>query len=277
MFVRGIKTFASIYRLQYPLNLTLQSLPLRMGLVITAFRSGEMGSRDMVRAMGELAERRPEVWEMASRMAESTKGGASALREYREEGENSVTNAPRCWTTPPQASHDAYFDYEEIVEGRSMVAAATKIDGTDEEISVVYRLTNRPTYPPHVAALMWQFPGCDKKYWLDCLKLSPEGNRLATSLLLKCKNIQDVSNFKQLTTYQFNVALPDIKSIPAPAGRRARVVNKVATCKGRPSCVATRQRLILNRKDMNECFLFHLAWELENLHEYMLEWRSGGL
>ena len=105
MFVQGAKLIASMFGLQYPAVLSLQSFPLNMASILRSFKVGKVGSRDLARAVEEMTESKPQLWEVASMMAEKIRDGAAVLRQFREFGETTISNALKCWSNPLPQGH----------------------------------------------------------------------------------------------------------------------------------------------------------------------------
>ena len=190
MFVSGARTMALMHQLRLPVILSLQLFPVKMEAALAAFRGGEMGGRDLAVFVEEMAEEKPELWELASMMSEQIKDGASILRQYREDGAESVTNAPKCWTSPLHPTHDVRLEYHEV-KSKNIADAITKVSSTAGDVHLAYRLSNRPTYKPMVALLMWQLEDSHTKYWLNCTSMDAEKMELATAILDKIKYVHD--------------------------------------------------------------------------------------
>ena len=257
---------AQLFRLQLPVSLVMQSFSLKMELICRAFKDGEMGGRDVCVSVAEMANGKPELFEMASMMLEPVKDGAAVLREFQENG-GIVSNVPKCWTKPLPPSHDLAFDIKEILPSNDISNALSLLDSSGTNI--VYRLTNRPTYEPAVAMLMWQHDNSHQKYWLNCLTRSTDLLTLAKALLEKGKHIHDPCNFTRAAVSTFGTDCSNLSPIPAQKGKNTNVAQKIASIQRRPSCLASRRRVIINDKDFDLCFLFHAALELDVLSDFM--------
>ena len=269
MFVQGAKLIASMFGLQYPTVLSLQSFPLNMASILRSFKVGEVGSRDLARAVEEMTESKPQLWEVASMMAEEIRDGAAVLRQFREFGETTISNAPKCWSNPLPQGHRVELLYEEVRAGQSTTDANCAIEATDGHITIAFRLINRPTHGPGIAVLTWQLPDSHKKFWLDCLLNTAEKKALVQELLKKCKYVDDSCSFQTALYFTFGITMTSLASIPGLKGHNANVAQKLASAQRRASCQATKRRIIINRDDMDEAFLFHLAWELDIVSDYM--------
>ena len=233
-----------------------------------------MGGRDLAVFVEEMAEEKPELWELASMMSEQIKDGASILRQYREDGAELVTNAPKCWTSPLHPTHDVRLEYHEV-KSKNIADAITKVSSTAGDVHLAYRLVNRPTYEPMVALLMWQFEDSHAKFWLNCTSMDAEKMELATAILDKIKYVHDYAKFQRAAFSSFKTDLTTLQSIPAQKGKNINVAQKLASRQRRATCLATRQRVIRSEKDIDSCFLFHFALELDILCDYMHDERAG--
>ena len=233
-----------------------------MGLVLTAFQEDEMGSKDLGLAVEELVDGKTQLWELASMMAEAKVGGAAALLQFREGGKTTLHNTPHCWTSPPTPSHRVPLEYEEITL-TSMTNAMNNIATTSDKIHLVYRLINRPTRCPSIAVIMWQYDGENKKLWIDCQSAPEAFKALMEALISKAKRVHEASIFGVAVYNTFKILAPQLESISPPKGKGNKDPRRISTAHRREKCVATRKRLIKDRTDIDNCYLYHLAWELD--------------
>ena len=212
-----------MFRLQFPAVLSLQSFPSNMASILRLFKVGELGSRDLARAVAKMTESKPQLWEVASMMEEEIRDGAAVLRQFREYGETTISNALKCWSTPLPQSHRVELHYDEIRAGKSTTDAKCAIEATDGHIALAFRLTNRPTHGPGIASLIWQLPDSHKKFWLDCLHNTAEKKALVEGLLKKCKYVDDSCSFQTALYFTFRITMTTLASIPGLAGQNANV------------------------------------------------------
>ena len=275
MFKEGSKLVASHFNLKFPRVLLLQSFPSKMESILRSFKVGDVGSRDLAVAVAELAEDKPHLWELASMMSEDYRDGAAVLRQFREGGETTVSNAPMCWTTPLGPTHQVQLQFKEILNGESTDDAKRAIEAADGHINLVFRLTNRPAHGHRVAALMWQLPNSHNKFWLNCLEVTAGKKSLVQLLLNKCKYVDNSTAFQSAMLYTFKTDKSTLASIPGIKDRSANVWRTLATVQRRASCQATKKRIIKNTGDMDEAFLFHFSWELDILADYMSDFERA--
>ena len=246
-----------------------------MGLVLTAFQEDEMGSRDLGLAVEELVDGKEQLWELASMMAEAKVGGAAAIFQFRKGGPATLHNTPNCWTLPPTPSHRNQLEYEEITAD-SMINAIREISTTKDEIHLAYRLTNRPTFNPSLALIMIQFNGANKKFWVDCQDNPECSKALMEAIVAKAKRVHEASIFGIAMYNTFKILAPQLESISPPKGKGNKDPRRMATVHHREKCVATRKRLMKDRTDIDDCYLYHLAWELDLIARHEEFMNQGG-
>ena len=259
MFVRAARLVSAHFRLPFPPKLLSMHFASSMGLVLTAFQGEQLGGRDLAVSVNEMVEGTPALWEMASMMSETKFGGAAILRDYREKREEAILNIPNCWSSPPLASHGVPLQFTEITSEQQMSDARAAIVATTRTIHIVYRNINRPTFNPYFAAMMWQFHGSEEKFWINCLNPPKDLEELVEALIGKAECIYEAGIFQAATFNTFNISLPNLCSIPTPKHKSAKVPRRMATVQHKRQCLATRQRVIRQREDMDACFLYHLA------------------
>ena len=143
------------------------------------------------------------------------------------------------------------------------------------KVLLVYQLLNRPTFSPFFATIMWQFHDEPQKYWMDCLN-PPEGSKaLVEALVGKAKSVHEAGIFNVTLYNSFRIIAPMLLTIPPPKGKGTKILNRMAAAQRRSRCVATQKRLIKRRSDMDTCYLYHLAWELELVAKHQ-EFQSEG-
>ena len=239
-----------------------------MGLELTAFQKDEMGCRDLGLAVEELVDGKAQLWELASMMAEAKVGGAATLLQFREGGEATLHNTPHCWTSPPTPSHRCPLEFVEITAGL-MSGALSDVRTTNDTIHIAYRLINRTTFSPYLAAIMWQFDGANRKLWIDCQD-APEGSKaLVEALIKKVKRVHEASIFGIAVFNTFKILTPELDSISPPKGKGTKDPRKMATAHRRERCIATRKtdkRLHRHRQ----------MWELELVARHEEFQHKGG-
>ena len=262
MFIRGARLVASHFKLPFPPKLISQQFALITRLILNAYKEEEMGGRDMVIAISELTRKEDALWELASMMAEDEKG--AAVLQYREEGKKAIANTPKCWSTPGTPLHQARsIEYNEIDSPQRMIEAKSVVESSSGIIHVAFRLVNRPAHGPYLAVVMFQTEEGLEKSWLDCLDPPRESIPLIESIISKSRYAHNAGELQVAIFNTFRVLLPALTSIPALLAKGAKYPKELAAKIRKQRCLATRKRVILARKDMDECFLFHLSLELD--------------
>ena len=176
MFTKGARLVAACFGLPFPPKLIKQHIPLNLGLAFAAYKKGEMGSRDLAVTAAEMARDNPKLWELASGIVAERRGAAATLREFQEKGGLAISNVRHCWTNPLPKTHLS-LRWTGLVDEGQLGRARTEVESSSGIVSIAYRLTNRPTYAPNIAAIIYQFGNLEQKFWLSCLKVT-SGKRL---------------------------------------------------------------------------------------------------
>ena len=90
------------------------------------------------------------------------------------------------------------------------------------------------------------------------------------AIISKGKYIDNTGHFSQAIYNSFKIIIPELISFPS-VGIKDNVTRKIAAVQKRSKCLATRRRLIKNRNDMDGAFLFHLAWELDIISDFVAD------
>ena len=113
---------------------------------------------------------------------------------------------------------------------------------------------------------MWQLPDDDAKYWMDVLDMD-DNRKLTAAVLLKSDlAVLESSFFTHLAGELFDVR-PVIKQAyqdTRALGNKNSLEAMIRKQK-RGHCGAAKIRPIFSKEDMNESYLYHLAWELDIL------------
>ena len=86
---------------------------------------------------------------------------------------------------------------------------------------------------------------------------------LVEAIVTRSKFAHNASGLQTATFNMFRVLLPELISIPALCEKGAKHPKGLAKRIREQRCLATCKRVITGRRDIDECFLFHLALELE--------------
>ena len=159
-----------------------------------------------------------------------------------------INNAPHCWTNPLPKDHHASLRWKGLVEEQQLECATSNIESS-EIARIAYRLVNRPSYAPKVAAIMYQLGNAEQTFWLSCLEMTSGKRSLISALVKKARFVLEGGVFRAAFYNSVQLDLPELASIPA-------IQNKLG-------CTATRRRVVIRDMDMDDCFLFHLCWELK--------------
>ena len=110
---------------------------------------------------------------------------------------------------------------------------------------------------------MWQTDDGREKFWLDCLNPPRESVPLIESIVTRSRFAHNAGVLQTATFNTFRISLPELISIPALCDKGAKHPKDLAKKIREQRCLATCKRVVTSRKDIDECFLYHLALELE--------------
>ena len=165
---------------------------------------------------------------------------------------------------PHAESHrPSSFRLTEIDSPQRMVEAKSVVESSSGIIHIAFRLVNRPTHGPYHSVIMWQTDDSREKFWLDCLNPPKESVPLVEAIVTWSRFAHNAGVLQTATFNTFQVLLPELISIPALCEKGAKHPKELAKRIRGQRCLATCKRVVSGRKDIDECFLFHLALELE--------------
>ena len=134
-------------------------------------------------------------------------------------------------------------------------------------VTVSYRLLNDPRFPKSLSAVMWQLPNSNEKFWIPFSRELGESGMgvmdalLGTDLVLVdlCHFSEAVQNCLHKSPKTERIAKGTLK------GGRGHILQRLAKDRRIVACLATSSRPIIDDRDFDSCFLWHMAHELDLL------------
>ena len=134
-------------------------------------------------------------------------------------------------------------------------------------MSVAYRLLNDPRYLVSLSVLMWQTKQSSVKFWMPVYSNMEDILQKVVDAVLDSElMLVDLCKF-ELAVLNCLHKTPKVKRIPKGIikGGRGPTMEFLAKKGKRLACGATSERPIVNEKDYDDCYLWHLANEVDLL------------
>ena len=113
---------------------------------------------------------------------------------------------------------------------------------------------------------MWQIEGDDIKWWMPVWRdLGVEEGAVFDALLESSLVVLNVSKFWE-AAITCRGKKPAIENMPKGAMKgRGNTLSRIAQFKKLKHCDATSYRPIVDEQDFDECYVYHMAYELDVL------------
>ena len=244
-----------------PTPLLLSSFPSNMQRLVSASRQWELSEKTVVRLVKWMVREDDCLKEAAEVML---KEAAWAYLIWRKDEKYAATTLP-CWEkrNSVHAEEFCLIRVDEI--NASLVTRRLR----DEKgpVTVSYRLLNDPRFPKCLSTVMWQLPNSSEKFWMFVSRELGESGMgvmdalLGTDLVLVdlCRFSEAVQNCLHKTPKTERIAKGTLK------GGRGHILQRLAKDRKINACLATSSRPIVDENDLDDCFIWHMAHELDLL------------
>ena len=181
----------------------------------------------------------------------------------QDKPESEASTSLACWENKNEL-HKREFGIRRV-DVENAAAAATALRDTGGRVTVVFRLLNEPRLLDSLVAVMWQLPGDGTKWWMPVWRdLSDALTDVVDALLEADLVVLNLSLFREAT---FNCLgkRPKTKELSRGTikGGRGNQLRRIGNEQGIVPCFASFYRPIESESDFDECYVFHMAMELD--------------
>ena len=260
LFRVAISTICAEHRLLLPRAFSFEGLAAKTGRLLRVISESGMSEVSFRRWICGMVDAWPEAEELV-RVMLSPSPLAMEWWGKRKEGKPSSTLP--CWDTNRDDGHLQQFDVRRVGKDVTLAEMERLMTMSVGKAAVVCRCVNDSRYPETLGAIMWQLPEDDTKYWVAAW--DDEAKQAMAKLLPKELALADPCGFRKLALELYGIRT---QVEVAKAGKRVVGVGNViiwAKRQKREYCGAARLRPLFQEKDMDACFVHHLAWELDIL------------
>ena len=260
-FEEAMKVICRYFWRPFPKPLFLALFPGNMLGLVNASRQWRMCERTVVRLVKWFVGEDEWLKEAAGIVL---KENAWADLIWDKEEKYASTTLP-CWERK-NAMHSEEFQMERVDENNAALASR-RLREEQGPVTISYRLLNDPRFPKSLSAIMWQLPNSNKKRFMPVSRdLGGPELEVMNDLLLSDLVLIDLCNFGEAVGNCLHRS-PSTERIAKGTlkGGRGHILQRLAKERKMSACLATSSRPIVDERDIDECFLWHMAHELDLL------------
>ena len=255
--------------MELPRSLFVTALPALLGTILQSYEKATVGAGDVLRWCRKVVGVAPEMEEVVKAMVLPTSMTLGRLlSDAFTDLNRPIQFDPPCWGQNRDADHRATYRIRTVGGGVSADDAIAALRSASSTIAVAHRQLNNPFHPNRFAVLAWQESGKDDRFMIDLVNRPTADEERVVGALLACDIVvDDLQPFKKAVNERFGDHHVT-RSGPKAGGARERSFHFAASQQRRRSCNATRRRFIFESGDADDCFFFHLGWELDIMSKF---------
>ena len=260
-FSDAIEVVCQYFWRPLPKPLSLVHFPSNMHRLVNASRQWEMSEKTVVRLV---------KWmvgddECMKEAAEVNMRGAAWAALIWNKDERYASSTLACWGKRNKM-HSEEFKLERVDE-HNAASAMGRLEDEQGPVTASYRLLNDPRFPPSLAAIMWQLPNSSRKLWMPVLRdMGKPEMKVMDVLLVSDLVMIDLCHFSEAVENCLHKS-PKTQRIAKGTlkGGRGHILQRLAKDRNLSACLATSHRPIVDEQDMDACFVWHMAHEVDLL------------
>ena len=260
-FDDAIEVICQYFWRPFPKPLSIVFFPSSMHRLVSASRQWEMSEKTVVRLVKWMVGDDVDLKEGAEVLMEEA---AWAGLIWNKDEKYAATTLP-CWEKLNSVHAEKFRVIR--VNGSNASVATSRLKDEKGPVTISYRLLNDPRFPKCLSVVMWQLPGSDEKFWLSVSRKSGGSDLEVMDALLGADLVlvdlnhfsEAVNNCLHKTPKTERIARGTLK------GGRGHILQRLAKDRRMTACLATSSRPIVDERDLDDCFIWHMAHEVDLL------------